>query len=130
MIRKSTHPVDDVLSTYEEVMVDGEADHSTKTVKSYEGDDIKFSSHRLWTFYEFGVACCRCGRHGEFFAKEKNHDGEARYHLNLYAVDDSGEEVLMTKDHITPTSKGGADHISNYQTMCSPCNHDKGDEPV
>lgn len=32
----------------------------------------------------------------------------------------------MTKDHIIPKSKGGADDISNYQTMCERCNEAKG----
>lgn len=33
----------------------------------------------------------------------------------------------MTKDHIMPKSKGGADSLSNYQTMCLPCNEAKAD---
>ena len=33
----------------------------------------------------------------------------------------------MTKDHITPKAKGGKDHISNMQTMCSTCNWEKKD---
>ena len=50
------------------------------------------------------------------------------YHLNLYAVDDNGDEILMTKDHIIPRSKGGIDDISNYQTMCRLCNEAKGNK--
>ena len=34
----------------------------------------------------------------------------------------------MTKDHILPRSKGGIDDISNYQTMCKPCNEVKGNK--
>lgn len=51
---------------------------------------------------------------------------DVSYHLNLYAVDENGKEILMTKDHIIPKSKGGKDHISNYQTMCVRCNMTKG----
>lgn len=32
----------------------------------------------------------------------------------------------MTKDHITPKSKGGLDKIENMQTMCIVCNQEKG----
>ena len=46
----------------------------------------------------------------------------------MYAVDDNGDEILMTKDHILPRSKGGIDDISNYQTMCKPCNEAKGNK--
>lgn len=40
-------------------------------------------------------------------------------------IDENGKEVLMTKDHIIPKSKGGANDISNYQTMCKRCNEAK-----
>ena len=46
--------------------------------------------------------------------------------MNLYAIDENGKEVLMTKDHILPKSKGGKDEIDNYQTMCIRCNEAKG----
>lgn len=40
-------------------------------------------------------------------------------------IDENGKEVLMTKDHVIPKSKGGANDISNYQTMCKRCNEAK-----
>jgi 5-methylcytosine-specific restriction endonuclease McrA len=48
-------------------------------------------------------------------------------HLNLYAVTETGERVLMTKDHIVPRSRGGANQHENYQTMCIICNQQKAD---
>jgi 5-methylcytosine-specific restriction endonuclease McrA len=30
-------------------------------------------------------------------------------------------------DHVTPLSRGGADHPSNWQALCSRCNLSKGD---
>ena len=44
-------------------------------------------------------------------------------------IDDNGQEVLITKDHIIPKSKGGKDKLDNYQTMCVRCNKRKGNKP-
>jgi hypothetical protein len=67
-----------------------------------------------------------CGLEGSFFALEKA-PGQIPYHLNLYALNAAGEEVLMTRDHIHPQSKGGTESLSNAQTMCQPCNLGKAD---
>lgn len=66
--------------------------------------------------------CVKCGRQGTHFVLEQdwNHN---RPHLNLYAGD-----VLMTKDHIVPKSKGGSNGLKNLQTMCAPCNQAKGNK--
>lgn len=66
-----------------------------------------------------------CGRVGTHFAIERG-TGQQTYHLNLWAIDEQGDEYLMTHDHILARSLGGADNISNTQTMCSPCNAEKG----
>lgn len=42
-------------------------------------------------------------------------------HWNFFSKDN----ILMTKDHIVPKSKGGRNHVSNYQTMCFECNSKK-----
>lgn len=85
------------------------------------GDNDKSGHVRWW------CKCVVCGIEGKYFAKEKFAD-QSTYHLNLYAVDDNGDEILMTKDHIIPRSKGGIDDISNYQTMCKLCNEAKGNK--
>ena len=41
-------------------------------------------------------------------------------------LDENGNEVLMTKDHIWAKANGGKSNLANYQTMCHPCNHAKG----
>jgi len=92
---------------------------------NFDGDLIHMSSDRYHTFAEKGLKCVRCGIEGSFFAKESN--DLPKYHFNLYAIDTDGKEVLMTKDHILPRSKGGKNEINNYQTMCTICNRKKGD---
>jgi hypothetical protein len=104
----------------------------------FDGHSIKMGSHRYWTFAEKGTTCVSCGLEGRFFVKEKHsHVQGEKYHFNLYGIDEEGDEVLFTKDHIVPKrrgngSKGGSDHIDNYQTMCKPCNEAKGHaaEPI
>jgi hypothetical protein len=97
----------------------------------FDGDMIKMHSDRLKTFATKGCNCVKCGVKGVIFYKERSIGRSAEnelYHLNLYGINEKGEEVLMTKDHIIPKSKGGKNHISNYQTMCHPCNIEKGGE--
>lgn len=118
--RKSVHTINDVYDAVKDVLFEHD-----KTKVSFDGDTIKGNSHRYQTFFTKGLRCVCCGIEGQYFAKEKSGKDKS-YHLNLYAVDDDGNEVLMTKDHIIPKSKGGKDHISNYQTMCEACNFAKG----
>ena len=87
---------------------------------------IDIYSDRYELFYEKGVVCVYCGIEGKFFAKE--HNLKMGWHLNLYAKDTEGKEVLMTKDHIIPKSKGGKDELENYQPMCVKCNSFKGNK--
>lgn len=98
------------------------------------GFKVRSGSLRYQTFNK-SLTCAKCGLKGRFLALERclsdegGHEGKREgqgFHLNLYALDDMGREVLMTKDHILPKSKGGPDHIDNLQTMCTYCNSDKG----
>ena len=88
------------------------------------GDKIKAKSMRYQLFMKKGCACVKCGMVGYYFAKERHHDNVA-FHLNLYGIH-NGHETLMTKDHIIPKARGGADTMQNLQPMCSPCNAKKG----
>jgi hypothetical protein len=76
--------------------------------------------------------CVRCGLPGAYFALEKSiHEENARkWHLNLYGIGPDGREILFTKDHIIPVSKGGPDTLKNLQTMCEICNGEKGSSIV
>lgn len=91
----------------------------------FSGQQVKLASLRLRTFAIHGIECVDCGVKASFFAMER-HKIDENYHLNLWAVRENGEQVLMTHDHILARSLGGADNISNTQTMCMDCNFEKG----
>lgn len=124
LIRKSTYSIEEVHDKVKHVLF--EKDKRLAKV-DFDGDLIKGNSQKYQTFFTKGCKCAICGIEGKYFAKER-HLQDKSYHLNLYAVDDNGEEILMTKDHILPRSKGGIDDISNYQTMCKLCNEAKGNK--
>lgn len=97
--------------------------------KKMLGVIVKMSSQR-YVVFQNSLKCCKCGLVGVYFAAEKTRGSrqDSTYHLNLYAVNEHGKEVLMTKDHILPRSLGGKDEHSNYQTMCVRCNNKKGNK--
>lgn len=110
-IRKEIYSIDEVYNAVKDGLFE-----EKKTFVDMDGDMIKANSQRYQTFFTKGIKCCRCGI--------------GRYHLNLYAVNQDGEEVMMTKDHIIPVSKGGKNTLENYQTMCRKCNVQKGNKLV
>lgn len=119
-IRKGTYPVDWFLDKVD-------MNHTKRDVVDIDGDLIKLGSDRYKCFKNSGTKCVKCGIEGQFFAKEKMRKSKAEiYHMNLYAKDENGNDVLMTKDHILPKFHGGEDTVDNYQTMCDKCNSEKG----
>lgn len=123
-VRKASYPVHAIKDLFE-------SDCGGKI--DLDGDVVGLRSLRMRTFFEKSVTCVSCGAEGSYFAKEKSWsqlDPSQRYHLNLYGISKNGDHVLMTKDHIYPRSKGGPDHISNMQTMCSSCNRKKSDKII
>lgn len=120
--RKENLTIEEVYNAVQDVLFEPE---DKKAMVVINGDKIKGNSQRFQTFFTKGLKCACCGIEGKYFGKEKDFNA-ARYHLNLYALDESGNEVLMTKDHIVPRSKGGASELYNYQTMCVKCNIAKG----
>lgn len=121
------------FSDYDVSIVFDAMSNKGKYARLPDGNKFKRRSPRLVLFKSKGVECAECGIQGSFFALE-SHSPDVSPHLNLYAVVDNGgnkediKEVLMTKDHIFPRSKGGGDVMENYQTMCSPCNAKKADK--
>lgn len=95
---------------------------------------IDLTSLRIKNFYQHGIACVSCGIIGQFFASEvttsSDDYADMKHHLNLYALDENGKEVLMTKDHILAKSSGGKDSIDNMQPMCCLCNSAKSNLPI
>ena len=120
--RKSTHSIEEVREVVKDVLFYKDKRYAKVEL---DGDIIKGNSQRYQTFFTKGTKCVCCGIEGRYFAKEKV-SCDKSYHLNLYAIDENGKEVLMTKDHILPKSKGGQDHVDNYQPMCVRCNKAKG----
>lgn len=122
--RKSIHSIETVRNLTKNVLF--EKDKRNAKVE-LDGDVIKGNSQRYQLFFTKGMKCVCCGIEGKYFAKEK-HEKDKSYHLNLYGITDNGQEVLITKDHIIPKSKGGKDKLENYQTMCVICNKLKGNK--
>ena len=88
-----------------------------------DGFRVHAYSQRYLNFMTNGTKCVCCGKEGKYF-QLRGEKGTNRRHFDLYAEDGT----LITKDHIVPKSRGGRDIISNYQTMCEPCNMAKGNQ--
>ena len=121
MIRKGVYPIPFVFD-----MLGNEIFNKRKKYIIFDSEEIKVNSQRYQVFATKGCTCCKCGLQAQYFALEK-HNAQERYHLNLYGVNAEGKEILFTKDHIIPVSKGGKSVLENYQTMCSVCNEAKAD---
>lgn len=97
-------------------------------------DGNRCKLRRAKIYFEKGLICAEesCSLKGLFFALERwpNQKDQTfgNYHFDLFAIDEFGCEVLMTLDHVHPKSKGGVDHVSNYQPMCKTHNELKADK--
>ena len=95
-----------------------------------------YNHRRLQCFAQRGCVCVKCGLVGTELRKElwpddhrpPSAERSGQIHVDLYAYNARGDRVLMTVDHIMPKSKGGKNELSNYQPMCAPCNHKKGNK--
>ena len=89
----------------------------------------QYCSTRLLCFKR-NIRCVCCGLTANklILQSPSRKDGETP-HWNLWFVSEE-YNVLFTKDHIIPKSKGGADDLSNLQTMCELCNSTKSNLAV
>jgi hypothetical protein len=90
-----------------------------------DGVPVSMGSARYKLFAESNV-CVGCGLKGEYYILERSVPVNTdKFHFNMYGVKD-GKEILFTKDHVIPKSRGGTNKFVNFQTMCAPCNNAKG----
>jgi hypothetical protein len=99
--------------------------NSGQKYQEYKGFEVKMGSQRYALFDIKGTTCVRCGLKGDRFCLERTSGQNNRYHFNLYGTDEEGRDIMITKDHIIPRSKGGEDSLDNYQPMCILCNGHK-----
>lgn len=74
--------------------------------------------------------CSTCGLHGTYFALEKSEPNSNKPCLHLYGRREDGKEIMFTKDHTIPKSKGGKSNLSNLVSMCLYCNQLKADKII
>jgi len=99
-------------------------------VGDFRGLEVLTNLLNYKVFKHKGLDCPVCKAKGSYFALERTPGkGRTKYnkwHFNLYAKDIFGRDVLMTKDHTHPRSKGGTDDLDNLEPWCLGCNSRKG----
>lgn len=102
--------------------------HGDKSQIIKFGKDFMYKNSDRYKLFRKNNKCVCCGLEGTYFKKKFNLKAtHTTCHLNMFGVK-NGKEVMFTKDHIIPKSKGGTDCFENYQTMCQDCNTLKGDK--
>ena len=127
-VRFGKYEIRDVLDflPYDEK---GKHDRNKPSFKKYGNFSVCLKSLRYKTFKIKGTKCVKCGLEASHFMLERQrHQTTTKVHFNLYGINENGEEVMFTKDHIIPFSKGGKTELKNMQTMCIICNGEKGNE--
>jgi 5-methylcytosine-specific restriction endonuclease McrA len=106
---------------------------AAKQVKEHEQFSVNGMIFRrsstLSVIIHHGTTCVACKQTALYFKIEDNHPGSQSKILRLvfnHKDPENRSDSFMTKDHIIAKSKGGKDHLDNYQPMCLNCNREKG----
>ena len=116
--RKGIYPIEQIFKLMDET---GHIQYDKRPTQK-----VRLNGKRMRLFRDHGTRCITCGIAGVYFALERDCNA-SRFHANLYALKD-GKEIMMTRDHVIPRSKGGLDNIGNLQVMCIICNQKKSNK--
>ena len=73
------------------------------------------------------LVCWKCGIEAScFIANKGQNDTMGPPVLDLFATDEVGNPILMTRDHIIPKSYGGKNDVANLRVGCGPWNQGRG----
>ena len=95
---------------------------------THNGNLVKIRLRDTFAVFKRNHCCVACGEPGVkwLLIQRPTLAGNVRaFNITLVTKD----YVPMTLDHKVPKSRGGPNHIDNFQTMCWSCNNDKGHLP-